>query len=277
MGGSRILFGSLFILGICYGQLTFPDMPNPHGNDQCASCHFEQGEPNTNNFNPAACDACHSRDAVNNKIHQLNNVNINAAGISIPEEFTIGSTGKFDCTTCHAVVCKTDRANQTFLRGGPYKSELDFCFSCHQPDAFQQLNPHLQIRQDRSRDESTCQHCHLQVPDVNSDAIDNSLLRLDMTPTCNKCHALHRHENQHLGKSIDTDIKQIQNTMQASELKFKIKFPLSANLEIQCNTCHYTHQRGVLNKEEVVFAGPQENLWRLRLSKEQLCLACHDL
>ena len=277
MKGSRILFGSLFLLNICYGQLTFPDTPNPHGNDRCSACHFEQGEPKKNNFNPAACDACHSRDAVNNKIHQLNNVDLQAKGISVPKEFRITNRGQFDCTTCHAVVCKTDRANQTFLRGGPYKSELDFCFTCHQVDAFQQLNPHKQIRVDGTQDKSTCQHCHLQTPDVTSESPENSYMQLDMTPTCNKCHALHRHENQHLGKSVDTDIKHIHETIAASEERLKIEFPLSSNHEIQCNTCHYTHQRGVLNKEAVIFAGPQENLWRLRLSKEQLCLACHDL
>ena len=277
MRGSRILFGSLFFLSICYGQLTFPETINPHGSGQCAACHFEQGEPSFNNFNPAACDACHARDAVNSKIHQLNNVNISANGISVPQEFKIISPGQFDCTTCHAVVCKTDRANQTFLRGGPYKSELDFCFTCHQTDAFQQLNPHLQVTPDGKTDESTCLHCHLQLPDITADAPGNSAMRMDMTPTCNKCHALHRHENQHLGKSIDTDVKQIHQTMLATERRFELQFPLSANQEIQCNTCHYTHQRGVLNKEEVVFSGPAENQWRLRLSKEQLCLACHDL
>ena len=277
MSGSRILFGSLLLLGICYGQITLPETINPHGTDQCSACHFEQGAPAGNNFNPAACDACHARDAVNSKIHQLNNIDSKAYGISVPREFRVTSQGQFDCTTCHTVVCKTDRANQTFLRGGPYKSELDFCFSCHQTDAFQQLNPHLQLDASGSRDESTCQHCHLQIPDITSKTPGNSVMQMDMTPTCNKCHALHRHENQHLGKSIDTDVKQIHTTMLATEQRLKLKFPLSANQEIQCNTCHYTHQRGVLNKEQVVFAGPQENLWHLRLSKEQLCLACHDL
>ena len=275
--GSRILFGSLLLVSICYGQLTFPGKINPHGSDQCQSCHFDQGEPSRANFDPAACETCHSRAAVNSSLHQLDNINQHAPGISIPEGFKLSMDNRFDCTSCHTVACKTDRANQTFLRGGPYKTEIEFCFNCHQRDVFKKLNPHKQFTADGQLDESTCLHCHLQAPDLTRDIPENSYLLMDMTPTCNKCHALSRHEKEHLGQRIVGENQKAKLTLLGSEEKYGIQFPLSVNQEIQCTTCHYTHQRGVLNKENVVFENSGENQWKLRLSREQLCLACHDL
>ncbi len=276
--GGRILFGSLLILAVCFGQLTYPDVENPHGTDKCLACHFDQGKPGRDNFNPAACDACHSRESVNSDIHQLNNIDIHTDGIAIPQDFIRTDTnGNFSCSTCHSEACKTDRSNRKFLRGGPYSSDLDFCFTCHQRQAYKQFNPHRQIRENGSLDESTCLHCHAQVPDSKADAATNNTMHLEMTPTCNKCHALHEHEDQHLGRSIVTSGNLIQDRLRKIEQQFEMKFPLSENLEIRCNTCHYTHQRGVLKQESVILAGPGDNQWFLRLPRKQLCFACHSL
>ncbi len=278
MKGSRILFGSLFLLSICSGQITFPDVQNPHGNNQCPVCHDDQGEPSKTNFNSDACDKCHSRDVVNTDIHQLNNINPRSEDIVIPEDFLhLRSSDEFSCNACHSEACTTDRANRKFLRGGPYSSELDFCYRCHQKSIYKQFNPHLQIREDGSVDESTCLHCHALVPDIASSSSENNKMHLEMTPTCNKCHALHTHEDQHLGKSVIAPGKGIQERMNRVEQQFQIKFPLSDNLELRCNTCHYTHQRGLLEQDDVILAGPEGNQWFLRLPRKQLCFACHSL
>jgi len=273
MRGSRFLIGSLLFVSTCYAQLTLPGKINPHRAESCQSCHIDGQKPAANNFIETACDDCHTRQAVNSKIHQLDNINVQAQGISIPADFPIKKAGEFSCLTCHTVVCKTDRANQTFLRGGPYQTELDFCFTCHEKSTYTPLNPHIQLRQNGALDESTCLHCHVETPDESSLSTKKSEMHLEMTPTCNKCHALHRHEQQHIGKSIDAQKRILAKT----EAKYGIAFPVSVENTIQCNTCHYTHERSVLQKDNVVYGEGGDNAWSLRLAKEQLCFACHDL
>ena len=273
MVGSRLLIGSLLLLSVCYAQLTLPGKINPHGNDNCSSCHTSTEKPAKENYNPDACVVCHTRQAVNSKIHQLDNIDIHGSGISIPADFPMEQADDFSCLTCHEVTCKTDRANQTFLRGGPFQTELDFCFVCHESKNYTPLNPHKQRRESGALDESTCLHCHIEVPNQVADVVTKTAMHLEMTPTCNKCHALHHHEAQHIDKGLASNSK----TLQATEARVGIRLPVSAENTIQCNTCHYTHPRGVLNGENVVYDGPGDNEWQLRLDKEQLCLACHDL
>lgn len=275
--GGRILFGSLLFIGICQAQITFEGKDNPHGAENCAVCHKDLGKPSATNFDPKSCDACHSRAVVNDKIHQLDDVNVHADGIILPEGFKTTSPDRFDCITCHTVVCKTDRANQTFLRGGPYKSELDFCYQCHSYEQYEKVNPHLQVQSDGSIDKTTCLHCHTKQPEKDDHPTIAAEMQLEMAATCNKCHFLHSHEENHQGKSIELSEIATVNRFLETQKQYGIKLPLSEDNQIQCNTCHYTHNRGALESDQVVFAGDGDNLRFLRLAEENLCYACHDL
>jgi hypothetical protein len=212
---------------------------------------------------------------VSSNIHQLENIRLSEPGLSIPPAFKMSHADHFDCTTCHVPACRADRANTTFLRGGPYRNAIDFCFACHQKQAYPKLNPHRQILADGTLNRTGCLQCHSAVPDRETG--EAAGLRSDMVTTCNKCHALTRHEQDHLGRTISGEYPAIQKTLRQSEQTFQLTFPLSPADEIQCNTCHVTHERTVLSPDGAVYAGSGENRWLLRIPKEKLCLACHDL
>lgn len=275
--GSRILFGSLLLLGICYGQFTFPGKANPHGGDDCSLCHDGGGEPGKANFRSTSCTDCHSRSEVNTKIHQLDDLDLTSANISIPKNFKLESHNEFSCISCHQVACRVDRANQTFLRGGPFKVELDFCYQCHDQNTYKRVNPHIQTLADGSTDKSTCLQCHTKVPSAEDHPTIANEMHLDMSATCNKCHFLHNHEENHQGKNIELSRKATIKRFRETKKRYKIELPLSSDNQIQCNTCHYTHNRGTLADDQVVYVGDGENLRYLRLEKENLCYACHDL
>jgi predicted CXXCH cytochrome family protein len=275
--GSRFLIGSLLLTGLAFGQLTKPNVSNPHGGTDCAVCHTDKQSPSGKNLVDNLCTQCHNATAVNTLIHPIYDVNTKSDRISIPKNFKLDPDGSLGCLTCHKVVCKTDRSNRAFLRGGPYRRELDFCYNCHSRDNYKKMNPHKQIDTSGKVDNATCLQCHVNQPSLADHSTIALEMHLDMAATCNKCHALHSHEQNHQGKNIELSKKATVKRFRETQKKFGVKLPLSKDNLIQCNTCHYTHNRGTLAKDQVVYEGDGENQRYLRLSKENLCYACHDL
>ena len=254
-----------------------PGAQNPHGSKDCSFCHTVSTGATASNLKKEVCTTCHSAASINALIHPLENLNPKSDKIAIPAEFKRGSDGSLGCLTCHQVACKVDRSNRTFLRGGPYKREIDFCFNCHSKSNYQKMNPHKQIQKDGSVDKSTCLQCHVKQPSKDDHPTIAREMQLDMAATCNKCHSLHSHEQNHQGKNIELSKKATVKRFKETQKKFGLILPLSADNLIQCNTCHYTHNRGTLAADQVIYEGDGENQRFLRLSKEKLCYACHDL
>ena len=242
------------------GQTTYPDKPNPHDGSSAQ---------NTN------CDECHSKEAINALIHPMFNLDPGSEKMQIPETFPLEPNGDMNCMTCHLEVTKVDRSNRNFLRGGPYRRELDFCYNCHQDQNYQRINPHQQLLADGSTDESVCLHCHAKQPSPEDHPTIAQEMHMEMSATCNKCHALHTHQSNHSGRSLVGSKRATHDQYLATEKQFGIRLPLSVNDEIQGNTCHYTH--GSLGIDAAIFEGSGDNLDYLRLPKEQLCYACHNL
>ncbi len=275
--GGRILFGSLLLTSVLFGQLTFPDVKNPHGSEDCSFCHTVSVEASAANLKQDVCVQCHAAAAINDMIHPLQNVNPKSVKMSIPASFKLEADGSLGCLTCHQVACKIDRSNRTFLRGGPYKREIDFCYNCHNKADYKKMNPHNQVQSDGSIDNSTCLQCHVKQPSKDDHPTIAREMQLDMAATCNKCHSLHTHEQNHQGKNIELSKKATVKRFNETQQKFGLTLPLSEDNLIQCNTCHYTHNRGTLAADQVVYEGDGENQRFLRLSKENLCYACHDI
>jgi len=221
------------------------------------------------------CEECHSTEAVNALIHPMYNLNTSGVQISIPNEFPLSQNSEMTCFTCHAISQKQSRSNQSFLRGGPYRQELEFCYNCHSKQNYTKVNPHQQLREDGSVNSTVCLHCHARQPSATDHPTIASEMHADMKSTCNKCHALHSHEQNHYGKSIPLSKKATIKQYEANQKRYDIRLPLSANDEIQCHTCHYIH--GSLGIDAVLYDGSQDNQYFLRLPKEKLCYACHDL
>ena len=275
--GGRIFFGSLLLVSSLFGQLTKPGAINPHNSEDCSLCHSGSGEATAANVKQDLCVECHASSAIDALIHPIQNVNTGSSKISIPSTFQLNADGKLGCLTCHHVTHKFNRSNRAFLRGGPYRKELDFCYNCHAKTNYDKMNPHKQVLADDSIDKSTCLQCHVKQPSRDDHPTIANEMQLDMAATCNKCHALHSHEQNHQGKNIELSKKATVKRFRETQQKFGLTLPLSKDNFIQCNTCHYTHNRGTLAVDQVVYEGDGENQRFLRLSKENLCYACHDL
>ncbi|NQV14905.1 hypothetical protein HQ531_05550 [bacterium] len=241
-------------------QITYPGKSNPHS----------QG-----NRLEWDCTECHSTAAINTQIHALYNLNINDPRISIPKDFPLAKDSVMNCFTCHLVAEKQDRINRTFLRGGPYPTELEFCYNCHSEKDYAGVNPHSQLREDGSVNSGVCLHCHTNQPSSTDHPSIVADMRLEMKATCNKCHALHTHEQNHYGKSLVGSKVATLKQYTATEEQYKIKLPLSTDKQIQCHTCHYIH--GTLGIDAVIYNSSEENQHFLRLPQERLCYACHNL
>lgn len=257
--------------------LTYPGKLNPHNGDDCLACHTTNGAPGKANFIKDVCITCHAAAAVDKQIHLHQNANPASERVSVPSDFPL-TNETLDCLTCHTVACKPDRSNKNFLRGGPYKTGLDFCYQCHQIQDYQRINPHKQLLAGGEQDNATCLHCHIKIPTADDHPTISNAMHLDMTATCNKCHALHQHESNHQGRDLFHSKKAVAARFVATQARYQIKLPPSGDRKIQCNTCHNPHERGLLSGENVVYENPSEpNDHFLRLSKEKLCYGCHDL
>ena len=221
------------------------------------------------------CGECHSTEAVNALIHPMYNLNTSGSQMSIPGTFPLVGGKEMSCLTCHIVTKKQYRSNKAFLRGGPYRKELDFCYNCHSRENYNKVNPHQQLSEDGSINSSVCLNCHAKQPSATDHPTIATEMHTDMKATCNKCHALHSHEQNHYGRNLMGSRQATLSQYKATEKRYNIRLPLSKDNEIQCHTCHYIH--GSLGIDAVVYEGSEENQYFLRLPKEKLCYACHNL
>lgn len=241
-------------------KTTYPDKSNPH-----TAGLSEDWD----------CGECHPTDAINALIHPMFNLNPKSPQMALPENFPLSSSTEMTCFTCHASSKRQTRSNRAFLRGGPYRREIEFCYNCHSKENYIKINPHQQLREDGSVNSTVCLHCHARQPTATDHPLIASEMHADMKSTCNKCHALHTHEQNHYGKNITTSKKATLKQYEKTQKRYNIKLPLSQSNEIQCHTCHYIH--GSLGIDAVVYEGSEENQHFLRLPKENLCYACHNL
>ncbi len=262
------------LIGFIFGQVTIPEKPNPHGRTDCTHCHIEGETPNKQNYATNSCDNCHVPfDIEINHIHPISGNVTEQSSTHIPADFPL-ENGNLTCITCHKPLCKTDSFNPSFLRKEQNVSDLDFCFSCHSDSKYEQMNPHHQKHESGDQKKDTCLLCHTHYSDTISEMAVNVVQPIN--ETCNKCHAFTNHEKNHLGKQItnnSTMYAQLENTL----TEHGVPFPLGHNNEIQCNTCHYTHEKNILDTIQAFYLTEMENKYFLRLPKVNTCYACHKL
>ncbi len=170
----------------------------------------------------------------------------------IPSGFPL-SNGKITCDTCHdiSIQCKDIREvyyrQEKFLRGGLYSNILDECFLCHDSNKFKKYNPHKQLDKNDDIIKETCLYCHSEVPDIKlRDNKAESKLITSPTALCRGCHmntsgtSLH---DKHISRIPTADVL---DRIRATEKKFNIKLPLTADGKVTCITCHNPHEKNLI-------------------------------
>lgn len=252
---------------------------NPHGSKlYCLLCHEGRLDDPVNvtirkgGDTVALCSGCHGALESESKHHPLE--------VTFGEEtWKLGfinfpfRDGKLSCVTCHDEVCyqPRDLSNPSFLRGGPYTSESEFCYRCHTEDKTEIFNPHKQFLSVGLLKPETCLNCHTSAPDRTGKSAEPIGLIEEVVFLCQKCHgSVPRHPVINHLVAIPGDMLTRKT---AYEEKHKVTLPLGESGAIVCTTCHNPHDKGVLKGDMGVGAG---EILFLRLPDfREICAPCH--
>ncbi len=278
--------------------LTKPDVTDPHGNqDGCAECHDER-EPSKESFNYASCLECHEEEAHRRAVH-LVRFSGDDPTAPVPELMPLRD-GRSTCITCHEIACKLSRSNRRMLREAPLPREEEFCFRCHRRELYRAFNPHG--TESRSSEESdlppgsrlgswgesegtlSCLFCHRSVSMRGDPASGEVRLAVeppiheDLGHLCLTCHADVQHEREHMDRSIIKNRIRgdLSSVLREFERSGGVRLPLKDGEYITCATCH---RASSACRADVERRGEEDELRKalLRVPKEQICYACHDL
>ena len=270
----------LIILSIFIsGQESIVDHPDPHNNnnEDCSYCHVENNPPTLNNYINNSCNKCHNEISLNkNHIHPFSIKAYNNNNILIPDIFPIFNDS-LKCISCHKPFCENEIPNTNILRKKTSQTDLDFCYECHKSSDYIQYNPHHQTDDEGNQISESCLSCHEKKLQQNKPFDLKTHKYSDITLLCTKCHSNKKnHEHIHIGKNISNNLN-IKERYNHAILINNISMPLSPNKNIQCNTCHYTHEKNILSTKQAIYDLDSENDYFLRLPKVNICYACHKL
>ena len=218
--------------------ITVASAVDPHGAaDGCAECHATDGSGALDPSPPpmAACERCHPQ------------TNFHLVGVE-PEEVDVPPVmrlfgGQVTCATCHdEPACDglpRDARGTDHFRDGPFPSNLALCFACHEREAYQQTDPHRDLRTpDGERNDAVCVFCHQGVPTSETDERVQTL-RVDPVELCKGCHAHQIHVGipSHLVIAPPEMVARVGAYNETQEYPI----PLGPGGEISCSTCHDPH------------------------------------
>ncbi len=230
----------------------------------CLACHTKEpaiakGEPGAPSLAEVPlrsddpnelCNRCHESGLSKSNAHPLKVVEGDFKE-KIPADWPLHNGG-LTCLTCHTGGDSPvfDPDNPNFLRGAPYDNRNDICWTCHDPEAFAELNPHELIN-----DMQGCEYCHATRPDPEK--IDEDVkFKSDIVLLCLRCHAADPHPSGH-----DHTGPPDKELMAAKNITIPEEFPLDYIGRLTCATCHNQHAYGEL---------------RGTVSGTMICTACHS-
>jgi len=185
--------------------------------------------------------------------------------------------GRLTCLTCHDALPQMQAnavpkfLSPAFLRGNPDLSPADFCFSCHDRQRFQKLNPHEQIDGNGNIIAQRCRMCHKTMPDRSAvRGIEAADLKSG-TAICIGCHADLQNRHPARADHLRAAPADMRRALAAHASAGGPALPLLDG-NIVCGTCHDPHQPGVLPGSRRPVDAP--HLLRLNGGR-QLCVACH--
>jgi hypothetical protein len=189
--------------------------------------------------------------------------------------------GKLSCDTCHDIFIQCQDVQdpymrqKNFLRGGPFKNIMNFCFKCHDITKFKRYNPHKQLNENGDIVQETCFYCHSEVPDVKKlDREHPYLIGGSVSTLCIGCHnpvdkmSLHYRHVRRPSPGVLQRIKQM-------EKDYNMFLPLSDSGMITCTTCHDPHQEGLIPGYRSGAIDPRQA--KKNQFSGDLCGKCHEM
>jgi predicted CXXCH cytochrome family protein len=181
------------------------------------------------------------------------------------------------------LTCHTEEDHETgsgkLLRGAPYEDRRQICFTCHDEDAYAEINPHVMLNPEGAyaqvNGKPVCLVCHAIKPDPAKDRTRDVWFRADIAFLCWRCHGAMIN-----GKILEQHFLMepsfsMLETIEKNEQQLQITIPLVPRDRITCSTCHNPHQKGV------IVYGPSakgaDAPGRLRLPEPEICRVCHEM
>jgi len=258
------------------------EVVNPHWTGKhCIECHTTEkgGVPKFEGDNIKLCNRCHQSEFARTDIHPVAVELTDAMKKKIPSGWPL-QEGKVTCLTCHDVIIQMIEnaplkiMNPLFLRGVPYESINDFCFSCHQRENYQKTNPHTQLDEAGNIIEGRCLLCHQSPPDPwQAQSIADVTFKSKRAVLCVSCHGDKQNVHPARADHLVTMTDAMKETFHTQLTSRGVYLPLY-NDGIFCGTCHNPHQKGVIQRKEAVAGAGERYFLRLNGGKE-LCLVCH--
>jgi hypothetical protein len=199
---------------------------------------------------------------------------------NIPEKFPL-SDGNLTCDSCHDIFIQCQdiqdpyQRQKDFLRGGPYKNNMAFCFKCHDIKNFNKYNPHKQLNEKGDVIQETCFYCHTEVPDVRKiDREHPYLIGKSTMALCVGCHNPVDKTSLHYRHVLKPSPSVLQKISQM-EKDHNMILPLSDSGMITCTTCHDPHQYGLIPGYRSGAIDPGEE--KKNQFSGNLCVKCHEM
>lgn len=272
----------LFVFFSWQRECLASEVVDPHWTGKhCIECHItEKGKVlKFEGDYLKLCNRCHQTEFARTDIHPVAVELTDIMNKKIPSGWPL-KEGKVTCLTCHDVAIQMKEnaplkvVNPLFLRGVPYESINDFCFTCHTRESYQKTNPHTQLDEEGNIIEERCLFCHQSLPDPwQAQSIADVSFKSERAVLCKSCHGdkwnLHPARSDHLVAIPDTMKEMFHSQVTASG----VDLPLYRDT-IFCGTCHNPHQKGVLQRKEAATGAGERYFLRLSGGKE-LCVTCH--
>ncbi|WP_456386415.1 hypothetical protein [Desulfolithobacter sp.] len=257
---------------------------NPHWKEYlCLCCHETTPARNTPRLKEKGdhnllCNRCHGTRHARSDIHP---VNVKPSSmVQIPKDMPL-QNGSLSCSTCHDVRLQMGapaskmlrKRNPDFLRRENL-SRNSFCFLCHLREAYQRMNPHIQLDEQGNIIQGTCLFCHTTRPDVTIMGLRHvRFITRNPDEYCIGCH--HGYTRAHPAgvDHLRRPSRKILRAIQTSVKRLGVELPLYRG-RIICATCHNPHQEGVLKIRASAAGAERPNKLRLMPGNMQ-CIGCH--
>ena len=267
---------------LCAMETVKPHWTGKH----CGECHLddhplENGVSLKYNGNPVElCNRCHDGKDAPEEMHPFGVPLLDYMEQTIPSEWPLREE-KITCLTCHDLLIQMtenpfeELVNPRFVRQPFSISRNGFCFTCHNVNDFQKINPHLHHDQSGVLIEETCLYCHQSIPNPEEDFGPNPIpLKNEQTKLCISCHGEKQANHPSRGNHLVSIPDNMKEELDYLATKRGVYLPLEDNT-ISCTTCHNPHQKGVIKREAAQAGSGDPHFLRVKRGRK-LCMTCHS-